>query len=656
MKAAEFLARWLIFRFWVFVSFSVDIFGFLFSQVLRKIKFNRIGVEDLSGSFTIEDIENLTSGCPLLEKFTFTNVGDLMGFAIHAPNLKRLILNGDFSNLNLEHSPFLDVLRVDFRAEAWESNALMKVPVTYDRLKFIDLQGINYEERNAVLYVLHLILHSPNLQELEIGATPFESSHDKAVDLDFWGKECPPDFTFKHLKFVEMFGLPNKSWVEFLKFVLGRSPVLEVMRVSPHVDYNEKMNMANEVLHFRLAVSSGFGFLLTSWWIFSVFSSLRFCVRSSLIGLVLRILGCPLLEKFTFTNVGDPMGFAIHGPNLKHLILNGDFSNLNLEHSPFLDVLRVDFRAEVWESNVLMKVPVTYDRLKFIDLQGINYEEGNAVLYVLHLILHSPNLQELEIGATQFESSHDKAVDLDFWEKECPTDFTFKHLKLVEMCGLPNKSCVEFLKFVLGCSPVLEVMRVSLDEAYDGKMNMANELLHFQRVEAELYSSKADSWKHVQVPETLKALRASSKVVNAKPGILYMTSGKDIIAFDLHKEVFRLYTIPPCNKSDILEFNGEAAMVFKSDDGSALSLFVLNDVCGEVFWTKLLDLEFDDNISRVLPSLATAKFVTENDNEAKKYALRFHGDGKGMVIKYTESLVYLQGFQRQVESNRYLKQ
>ncbi|XP_017244269.1 F-box/FBD/LRR-repeat protein At1g13570 [Daucus carota subsp. sativus] len=206
-----------------------------------------------SGSFTIEDIENLTSGCPLLEKFTFTNVGDLMGFAIHAPNLKRLILNGDFSNLNLEHSPFLDVLRVDFRAEAWESNVLMKVPVTYDRLKFIDLQGINYEERNAVLYVLHLILHSPNLQELEIGATPFESSHDKAVDLDFWGKECPPDFTFKHLKFVEMFGLPNKSWVEFLKFVLGRSPVLEVMRVSPHVDYNEKMNMANEVLHFRRA-------------------------------------------------------------------------------------------------------------------------------------------------------------------------------------------------------------------------------------------------------------------------------------------------------------------------------------------------------------------------------------------------------------------
>ncbi|KAL1802086.1 hypothetical protein ACET3Z_030733 [Daucus carota] len=171
-------------------------------------------------------------------------------------------------------------------------------------------------------------------------------------------------------------------------------------------------------------------------------------------------------------------------------------------------------------------------------------------------------------------------------------------------------------------------------------------------VEAELYSSKADSWKHVQVPKTLKALRADSKVVNAKTGILYMRNWAEIIAFDLHKEVFRLYTIPGRSVSDILEFDGDAVMVFKSDDGSALSLFVLNDVCGEVFWTKLLDLEFGDNIQRVIRSLATAKFVTENDNEAKKYALRFHGDGRGTVIKYTQSLVSLQGFQRQVEMNQ----
>ena len=66
-----------------------------------------------------------------------------------------------------------------------------------------------------------------------------------------------------------------------------------------------------------------------------------------------------------------------------------------------------------------------------------------------------------------------------------------------------------------------------------------------------------------------------------------MTSGKDIIAFDMHKEVFRLYTIP-CTKS------------------SSLS------------------------------------------------ALGFHGgDGKGMIIKYTESLVSLQGFQPQVEESKY---
>ncbi|KAL8112799.1 hypothetical protein AgCh_020191 [Apium graveolens] len=179
-----------------------------------------------SGSYTVEVIENLISVCPILEKFILGNFGNPLGLDIHCPNLKHLTLHGEFTNLHLEHSPLLDVLRVNFGAQAWECNVPMKLPVTYDRLKFIDLQRINYEEINAVLYVLHLILRSPNLQKLEIEATQFESSPDKVADLDFWEKECPTDFTFKHLKSVEMEGLSNKNCVKFLKFVLGRSPVL----------------------------------------------------------------------------------------------------------------------------------------------------------------------------------------------------------------------------------------------------------------------------------------------------------------------------------------------------------------------------------------------------------------------------------------------
>ncbi|KAK1375083.1 F-box/FBD/LRR-repeat protein [Heracleum sosnowskyi] len=162
-----------------------------------------------NGSSTVEDIENLISGCPLLEKFIFLNVGDPLGLVIHAPNLKHLSLKGDFTNLYLEYSPLLDVLSIDFGAQAWEGKVLMKVPVTYDCLKFIELQRINYEEMNAMLYVLYLILHSPNLQELEIEATPFEISHDKAADLDFWEKEYV-------LRCLRLKCFLSKGWIRFI--------------------------------------------------------------------------------------------------------------------------------------------------------------------------------------------------------------------------------------------------------------------------------------------------------------------------------------------------------------------------------------------------------------------------------------------------------
>ncbi|KAL8145519.1 hypothetical protein AgCh_003617 [Apium graveolens] len=151
---------------------------------------------------------------------------------------------------------------------------LAKNPVFHGRSKHIDIRYHFIREcvENGEIVIKHIstdlqcadvltkALHTARFEKMRmllgvrnLLATQFASSHDKAVDLDFWERECPADFIFKHLKFVEMFGLPNKNCVEFLKFVLGRSPVLEVMRVSPHVAYNGKMNMANEVLHFRRA-------------------------------------------------------------------------------------------------------------------------------------------------------------------------------------------------------------------------------------------------------------------------------------------------------------------------------------------------------------------------------------------------------------------
>lgn len=71
--------------------------------------------------------------------------------------------------------------------------------------------------------------------------------------MDLWERGCPTDFTFKHLKSVEMTWVMNENSLDFIKFVLGRSPELEVMSVSLCADPDEKINMANEVLHFRRA-------------------------------------------------------------------------------------------------------------------------------------------------------------------------------------------------------------------------------------------------------------------------------------------------------------------------------------------------------------------------------------------------------------------
>lgn len=210
------------------------------------------------GTVALEVVEKLISDCPLLEKIELVIDSD-HALTIRAPNLKHLTVGLSFKDVYLEHTPLL-VNMLMFFSEEWEGNVLPKVPVSYDCLKFIDFEGINFQKMNQVSYVLQLLLQSPNLQELEIDARQLETDavavrlvHHEAVALDFWKRECPADFTFKHLKRVNMSFLSNEHDLEFIKFVLGRSPVLEVMRVSPREVYNGNMNMVNEVLHFQHA-------------------------------------------------------------------------------------------------------------------------------------------------------------------------------------------------------------------------------------------------------------------------------------------------------------------------------------------------------------------------------------------------------------------
>lgn len=88
------------------------------------------------------------------------------------------------------------------------------------------------------------------------------------------------------------------------------------------------------------------------------------------------------------------------------------------------------------------------------------------------------------------------AAGMEFWEKECPSDSILSQLKLVkltEMSGVPHE--VEFIKFLLGCSPVLETMSI-IPSMYDleCQLKMLVELMKFRRAstKAEVYFIRGD--------------------------------------------------------------------------------------------------------------------------------------------------------------------
>ncbi|XP_059648660.1 F-box/FBD/LRR-repeat protein At1g13570-like [Cornus florida] len=239
-------------------------------------------------------IECLISSCPLLESLTLSYF-DSLALTIHAPNLKYLCLEGEFKDICLENTPHLVAISIamymtDDIAEHFEQSSscnfdkflggvsclerlighiyftkylsignsdLGKLPITYHRLKLIELYQVSFEDMKEILVVLRLIVNSPNLQELHISGSSNSIVAAEAPDLDFWESESLSDsgFTFGKLKIAkitDMSGVPHE--MEFIKFILGKSPVLEIMSVAPGVYVTDgRLNMLIELVRFRRA-------------------------------------------------------------------------------------------------------------------------------------------------------------------------------------------------------------------------------------------------------------------------------------------------------------------------------------------------------------------------------------------------------------------
>ncbi|XP_074324238.1 F-box protein CPR1-like [Apium graveolens] len=196
-------------------------------------------------------------------------------------------------------------------------------------------------------------------------------------------------------------------------------------------------------------------------------------------------------------------------------------------------------------------------------------------------------------------------------------------------------------------------------------------------VHVEMYSANEDSWKEIEIPESIKFFKfyPSGEVGVFLPqthGVLYFEGFYELLSFDLHEEVFRVYPYHVPGKSPIYErneprmsrllnFEGSLAMIYAEsiDVGESFySLWTFDVDCGNVSWTKQFNIENRSEDDLVILYLDDGQFIVVKKKYfgpgsnyyyyTKKLAKKFlppPGSFICTVAKYSESLVSLEGFE-----------
>lgn len=177
----------------------------------------------------------------------------------------------------------------------------------------------------------------------------------------------------------------------------------------------------------------------------------------------------------------------------------------------------------------------------------------------------------------------------------------------------------------------------------------------------QVYSTDTDCWKEFRAPilQNWKDWSGAQIVVD---GILYFDGADELVSFDLRNEVFGLVPFPTfiqTKKSDVLDFEGSVAMVFES--GLGIDLWTLDDVSGQVSWTKSFSIENESETEMWLQSYLGARqfygrmIFNEGHSlyrilyDYEKKQMKYYGLGEENThenLKYTVSLVSLDRFEQ----------
>ncbi|KAA8529283.1 hypothetical protein F0562_033918 [Nyssa sinensis] len=121
--------------------------------------------------------------------------------------------------------------------------------------------------------------------------------------------------------------------------------------------------------------------------------------------------------------------------------------------------------------------------VKFLGLHFINFDDVAQISCALCLIRSFLNLQELELYAYAHDDAEMEPV-LNFSGKQDCADCTLDQLRKVKIEGIEGSSAeLEFIKHLLACSPLLELMLVRSEHYIDkdAELRICKELMRFSR-------------------------------------------------------------------------------------------------------------------------------------------------------------------------------
>ncbi|WRX31228.1 FBD domain - like 6 [Theobroma cacao] len=129
-------------------------------------------------------------------------------------------------------------------------NVPSRLPNPCVDLNYLSIR-IDFDDLEENIAAQCLLRSCPNLQELEMLARP-EEQNTVERSSNFWEDDHWSSL-FAHLRLVKVSGISGvKSEMDFIKFLLSNSPVLERLTVKP-ASQDGEWELMKELLRFRRA-------------------------------------------------------------------------------------------------------------------------------------------------------------------------------------------------------------------------------------------------------------------------------------------------------------------------------------------------------------------------------------------------------------------